>query len=196
MRFCGYTGELMKGEYVISDMMEKIAHRGPDSEGRHVDGDVALGFRRLSIIDLDSGAQPMYNETGDIVIVFNGEIYNYQSLREELLEKGHVFKTGADTEVLIHGYEEYGEGLLGRLRGMFAFVIWDSKEKTLFGARDFFGIKPFYYGLIDGNLVFASEIKSILEYPKYEKKGEHPGAGKLSHVPVFRSAGDFLQGNF
>lgn len=168
--FVGFTGQLAQGESVLKNMMDAIIHRGPDSAGTHIDENISLGFRRLSIIDLDSGTQPMYNETGDIVIVFNGEIYNYQELREELINKGHVFSNNADTEVLIHGYEEYGEDLLKRLRGMFAFVIWDSKKKKLFGARDFFGIKPFYYAVVDGQLVFASEIKSILMYTPYKKK--------------------------
>ena len=168
--FCGFTGEIVDSEKVLENMMNKIIHRGPDEEGKHIDKDVALGHRRLSIIDLGYGRQPMYNETNDIVIVYNGEIYNYQSLRDELIEKGHNFKNNSDTEVLIHGYEEYGEDLLNKLRGMFSFVIWDSKNETLFGARDFFGIKPFYYAEINGNLVFASEIKSILEYPLYKKE--------------------------
>ncbi len=168
--FVGYTGKLVQGESVLKDMMDTIIHRGPDSAGSYMDDDVALGFRRLSIIDLDCGSQPMFNETKDIVIVFNGEIYNHLELREELIKKGHVFSNNADTEVLIHGYEEYGENLLGKLRGMFAFVIWDSKKKKLFGARDFFGIKPFYYALVDGQLVFASEIKSILKYTPYKKE--------------------------
>ena len=168
--FCGFTGQLLESEAVLERMMEKIIHRGPDSAGKHMDDQIAMGFRRLSIIDLDAGSQPMYNETGDIVITFNGEIYNYQSLREELIEKGHIFQTHSDTEVLVHAYEEYGEDMLQYLRGMFAFVIWDGKRQRLFGARDFFGIKPFYYALIDGNLVYASEIKSILEYPLYQKK--------------------------
>ena len=168
--FVGFTGQLAQGESVLKNMMDAIIHRGPDSAGTHIDENISLGFRRLSIIDLDSGTQPMYNETGDIVIVFNGEIYNYQELREELINKGHVFNNNADTEVLIHGYEEYGEDLLKRLRGMFAFVIWDSRKKKLFGARDFFGIKPFYYAVVDGQLVFASEIKSILMYTPYKKE--------------------------
>lgn len=168
--FVGFTGRLAQGESVLKNMMDAIIHRGPDSAGTHVDEDISLGFRRLSIIDLDSGTQPMYNETGDIVIVFNGEIYNYQELREELIKKGHIFKNNADTEVLIHGYEEFGEDMLNHLRGMFAFVIWDSKNKKLFGARDFFGIKPFYYAVVEGQLVFASEIKSILEYTPYKKE--------------------------
>ncbi len=168
--FCGFTGELIESDEILTKMMDKIVHRGPDSAGKHIDGGVAMGFRRLSIIDLDNGSQPMYNETGDIVITFNGEIYNYQELREELIQKGHKFKNNADTEVLIHGYEEYGKELLNKLRGMFAFVIWDSTKKELFGARDFFGIKPFYYAKCGDNLVFASEIKSILEYPGIKKE--------------------------
>ena len=168
--FCGFTGNLFNSEEILNNMMNKIIHRGPDSEGKHIDENISLGFRRLSIIDLDNGSQPMYNETNDIVITFNGEIYNHNELREELIEKGHIFKNNSDTEVLIHSYEEYGEDMLNKLRGMFAFVIWDSKNKTLFGARDFFGIKPFYYALIDGQLIFASEIKSIIEYPAYNKR--------------------------
>lgn len=168
--FCGFTGGLLESEIILSNMMNKIVHRGPDSEGKHIDGKVAMGFRRLSIIDLGFGAQPMYNETDDVVITFNGEIYNYQELREELIEKGHIFKNNSDTECLIHAYEEYGKDMLKYLRGMFAFVIWDAKNETLFGARDYFGIKPFYYAEVDGNLIFASEIKSILEYPGFKKE--------------------------
>lgn len=168
--FVGFTGGLAQREEVLQEMMDAIIHRGPDSAGTYIDDDIALGFRRLSIIDLDSGSQPMYNENRDMVIVFNGEIYNYKELRDELIKKGHVFANNADTEVLIHGYEEYGEELLTKLRGMFAFVIWDSKKKKLFAARDFFGIKPFYYALVDGQLVFASEIKSILKYTPYKKE--------------------------
>ena len=167
---CGFTGTLANADDVLENMMNKIIHRGPDSGGKHIDGKVALGFRRLSIIDLDHGSQPMYNETEDIVVTFNGEIYNYQSLREDLIAKGHIFKNDSDTEVLLHAYEEYGEGMLHQLRGMFAFVIWDSKKELLFGARDFFGIKPFYYTIIDGNMIYASEIKSILEYPHFKKE--------------------------
>ena len=168
--FVGFTGHLVGGDEILKNMMDTIIHRGPDSAGTHIDSDVSLGFRRLSIIDLDSGTQPMYNETNDIVIVFNGEIYNYQELKKDLIEKGHVFRNNSDTETLIHSYEEYGEAMLDRLRGMFAFVIWDGKKKKLFAARDFFGIKPFYYAIVDRQLVFASEIKSILEYTPYKKE--------------------------
>lgn len=168
--FAGFTGHLDNGEEVLTNMMNRIIHRGPDSAGQHIDGKAYMGFRRLSIIDLDNGSQPMYNEDKKIVITFNGEIYNHQELRAELIEKGHIFANNSDTEVLIHAYEEYGEDMLNKLRGMFAFVIWDSEKETLFGARDFFGIKPFYYAVIDGNLVYGSEIKSILEYPGYKKE--------------------------
>lgn len=167
--FAGFTGHLENGGEVLTNMMNKIIHRGPDSDGQYIDDTAYLGFRRLSIIDLDFGDQPMYNETKDVIITFNGEIYNHRELREELLQKGHVFANKSDTEVLVHAYEEYGKDMLNKLRGMFAFVIWDKKNETLFGARDFFGIKPFYYAIVEGHLVFASEIKSILEFPLYKK---------------------------
>ena len=167
---CGFTGRLMTSEEILENMMNKIIHRGPDSGGKHIDDGVSMGFRRLSIIDLEGGTQPIYNENRDMVITFNGEIYNHLELREDLIAKGHVMGSHADTEVLLHGYEEYGEDLLPKLRGMFAFVIWDSKTKTLFGARDFFGIKPFYYSIQNGNLVYGSEIKSILEYPGFKRE--------------------------
>jgi asparagine synthase (glutamine-hydrolysing) len=165
---CGFIGPAKgvddRGR-VLQAMSERIIHRGPDDEGTWLDARAALGFRRLSIIDLSAGHQPMENEDGSVVVTFNGEIYNYRTLRAELIERGHRFATAADTEVLVHGWEEYGEGLLDRLRGMFAFVIWDKRTQTAFGARDFFGIKPFYYTLREGTLVYASEIKSILAYP-------------------------------
>lgn len=167
---CGFTGHLENKEDNLTNMMNRIIHRGPDSAGLHIDDSVAMGFRRLSIIDLDHGSQPMYNEDKSIVITFNGEIYNHEILREELLAKGHVFTNHADTEVLVHAYEEYGVEMLNKLRGMFAFVIWDSNKNEIFGARDYFGIKPFYYANVDGNLVYGSEIKSILEYPGYKKE--------------------------
>ena len=168
----GFIGNVANDkEEILIKMMDAIAHRGPDQAGTYVDDEAAFGFRRLSIIDLDHGMQPMFNEDKDIVIVFNGEIYNHRELREELISKGHVFANNADTEVLVHGYEEYGIELLYRLRGMFAFMIYDMKKKLFFGARDFFGIKPFYYTQTDsGNLVFCSEIKGILQFPGIERK--------------------------
>lgn len=150
--------------------MDRIVHRGPDSAGTHSDSKVTLGFRRLSIIDLKDGSQPMYNKDKSIVIVFNGEIYNYKELRAELIEKGYEFSTQSDTETLLHMYEDRGEDMLGELRGMFAFVIYDTKKNHLFCARDFFGIKPFYYGKFGGSLIFGSEIKSFLDFPKFKKE--------------------------
>ena len=168
--FCGFTGQIATPEEILEKMKNKIIHRGPDSGGSHIDNGIAMGFRRLSFLDLEGGHQPIYNETKDMVITFNGEIYNHQEIREELEAKGHVMSSHADTEVLIHGYEEWGEDILQKLRGMFAFVIWDKKNETLFGARDFFGIKPFYYTLANGNFIYGSEIKSILEHPDVKKE--------------------------
>ncbi len=167
---CGFIGDTTEKKDVLEAMMRAIRHRGPDGSDAYLSGKAALGFQRLSIIDLDRGMQPMYNETGDKVLVFNGEIYNYRALREELIKKGHVFQNQSDSEVLLHGYEEYGVGLLEKLRGMFAFAIWDEAKEELFAARDFFGIKPFYYTEVDNMLVFASEIKSILQYPGFQRK--------------------------
>ena len=168
--FAGFVGEVENREEVLENMMNTIIHRGPDSEGKYVDEDAALGFRRLSIIDLSEvGDQPLYNEDRSKVLVFNGEIYNYQELRKELVEAGHVFVSNTDSETLIHGYEEWGESLVERLRGMYAFVIWDTKTKKLFGARDIFGIKPMYYAQMNGTLMFGSEIKSFMEHPKFDK---------------------------
>jgi asparagine synthase (glutamine-hydrolysing) len=151
-------------------MKTSIIHRGPDDEGSFFDGQAALGFRRLSIIDLASGHQPMTNEDGSVIVTFNGEIYNHLDIRAELIAAGHVFATKADTEVLVHGWEQWGEGLLEHLRGMFAFVIWDARTSVAFAARDFFGIKPLYYASIDGTLVYGSEIKAILAYPGYRRQ--------------------------
>lgn len=169
--FCGMIGEnASKNNQYIKPMMNKIIHRGPDQEGTYKDEKAVLGFRRLSIIDVDHGAQPLSNENDDIIIVFNGEIYNHKEIKEELSKKGHKFKNNSDTESILHGYEEYGEKILDKLEGMFAFVIWDKKKEKVFAARDFFGIKPFYYTIINNTLIFASEIKSILEYPEYKKE--------------------------
>lgn len=170
---CGIVGFVntkdQKAE-IIEQMMDRIIHRGPNSSGKFIDDQVALGFRRLSIIDLEGGTQPIYNEDGTKVIIFNGEIYNFQSLREELIQAGHVFTTHADTEVLLHGYEEWGTDLLQRVRGMFAFAIWDREKQELFGARDHFGIKPYYYAEMNGTFMFGSEIKSFLPHPDFEKE--------------------------
>ena len=153
---------------VVKAMADAIAHRGPDDDGYYFSGPVGLGFRRLAIIDLSTGHQPISNEDGTAWIVFNGEIYNYQELRDQLRAKGHAFKTQSDTEVIVHLYEEFGETCVEKLRGMFAFAIWDDRQKTLFLARDRVGIKPLYYYLSDKCLIFASEIKAILADPEVQ----------------------------
>lgn len=170
---CGIVGFIDKSKNkkkTIEKMADLIEHRGPDSSGYYTDDEVALGFRRLSIIDLSDGSQPIYNEEEDKLIFFNGEIYNYEELKKDLLEKEHKFKTNADTEVILHGYEEYGKDILNKLRGMFAFVIYDINKKELFGARDFFGIKPFYYYKDNNEFIFGSEIKSFLAHPNFKKE--------------------------
>ncbi len=172
---CGFAGffntpVVSDREQVIHAMADRIVHRGPDDAHYYVDEDISLGFRRLSIIDLEGGRQPILNEDGTKALLFNGEIYNYQSLREELIDKGHTFTTKADSEVILHGYEEYGKEILQKLRGMFAFVIWDKEEKKLFGARDIFGIKPFYYYKDGKEFLFGSEIKSFLSHPGFQKE--------------------------
>jgi len=170
---CGFVGFIDKEKHknkIIKDMADIIVHRGPDSDGYYIDNDIAIGFRRLSIIDLEGGNQPIYNEKKDKVIVFNGEIYNYQEIKKDLIKKGHKFTTSSDTEVVLHGYEEYHEEILNKLRGMFAFVIYDINNKELFGARDFYGIKPFYYYQNNQEFFFGSEIKSFLGHPKFIKE--------------------------
>jgi asparagine synthase (glutamine-hydrolysing) len=169
---CGICGKLnfdrdaRVSPDVLQAMADSIRHRGPDDEGFYFGGQVALGFRRLSIIDLGGGHQPLSNEDGSVWIVFNGEIYNYQELREFLLSRGHQFRTQSDTEVIVHLYEELGESCLERLRGMFAFAIWDSRRKSLFVARDRVGIKPLYYYCSNRSFIFASEMKAILADPE------------------------------
>lgn len=170
---CGFVGYINKEKDKkenIKKMADLIAHRGPDSEGYYYDEQIALAFRRLSIIDLDGGSQPIYNEDKTKVIVFNGEIYNYIPLKEELIKNGHVFTTKTDTEVLLHGYEQWQEKLLDKIRGMFAFVIYDIKTEELFAARDFYGIKPFYYAQMEDTFLFGSEIKSFLIHPNFKKE--------------------------
>lgn len=162
---CGFIGNIEKREQVLKRMMNRIYHRGPDDSGSFFEGETAFGFRRLSIIDPANGRQPMCSDDSSIAVVFNGEIYNHLQLRSELTKKGHQFRTASDTESLLHGYEEYGAELLCRLRGMFAFAVWDNKAQSLFLARDPFGIKPLYYTKYNGCFAFASEIKSLLELP-------------------------------
>ncbi len=168
--FVGYINKKNKDKTVIQNMSNKIVHRGPDSEGLYTDEDINMAFRRLSIIDLKSGDQPIYNENKNLVILFNGEIYNFQELREDLIKKGHIFTTKTDTEVILHGYEEYKEKILDKLRGMYAFVIYDKQDKRLFAARDIFGIKPFYYAKMNDTFLFGSEIKSFIPHPDFKKE--------------------------
>ena len=172
---CGFAGYIhnygtFDKEEVIHKMADRIKHRGPDDAHYYIDDGIALGFRRLSIIDLEGGRQPILNEDGSLVLLFNGEIYNYQELREELIKAGHVFTTKTDSETILHGYEEYGKKILDRLRGMFAFIIWNKNTKELFGARDIFGIKPLYYYKKGKEFMFGSEIKSFLSHPNFEKE--------------------------
>ncbi len=155
----------------LAPMLARIAHRGPDGQGTFVEGPAALGHCRLAIIDLEGGAQPLYSEDKNLVVVFNGEIYNYRALTAELTALGHTFATRTDTEVLLHGWEQWGRELLPRLRGMFAFALWDRRAGVLFCARDMFGIKPLYYcRCADGTLLFASEIKAFLDHPSFAKR--------------------------
>ena len=168
--FTGFTNRIGDDGTVLEKMMNRIVHRGPDSAGKYIDSDIALGFRRLSIIDLAEGDQPMFNEDKSLVLVFNGEIYNFKDLRAELIKAGHTFANNSDSEVLLHGYEQWGEELVGRLRGMFAFVIFDRRDKSVFAARDMFGIKPFYYTFMNGSFIFGSEIKSFLDHPDFKKE--------------------------
>jgi asparagine synthase (glutamine-hydrolysing) len=168
---CGICGkffferEAFVPEALVKDMADAIAHRGPDDEGFYISGQIGLGFRRLSIIDLSGGHQPLSNEDGTVWVVFNGEIYNYQAIRRDLITKGHIFKTKSDTEVIVHLYEEYGTDCVQQLRGMFAFAIWDARERALFLARDRVGIKPLYYFVGEKFLAFGSELKAILADP-------------------------------
>ena len=173
---CGICGKLMfdREEHVspslVKSMADAIRHRGPDDEGYHFSGQIGLGFRRLSIIDLNTGHQPIANEDGSIWVVFNGEIYNYCELRAALVAKGHSFKTLTDTEVLVHLYEEHGSEMLVKLRGMFSFAIWDENHKSLFLARDRVGIKPLYYCITNRSLSFGSEIKAVLADPAIRRE--------------------------
>jgi asparagine synthase (glutamine-hydrolysing) len=172
---CGFvvTDPANDNAAIVRAMSDQIRHRGPDDEGYFVNDAVALGFRRLSIIDLTTGHQPMTRGAGDLTIVFNGEIYNYRQLRSELESLGYRFATRSDTETLLHGYVEWGSDLPNHLRGMFAFVIFDARQGELFGARDVFGIKPLYYYLDGSTFLFGSEIKAFLKHPDFDKAFNH-----------------------
>ena len=168
--FVGFTNKIKDDGTVLESMMNRIVHRGPDSAGKFVDENIALGFRRLSIIDLAEGDQPMFNEDKTLVLVFNGEIYNFKELRAELEKAGHTFVNNSDSEVLLHGFEQWGEDMVKKLRGMFAFVIFNRNDSSIFGARDMFGIKPFYYTVMDNSFIFGSEIKAFLDHPSFKKE--------------------------
>ncbi len=188
---CGIAGVYgLSDKELVRRMCDKIVHRGPDDHGYYVDDEISLGMRRLSIIDLITGKQPIFNEDKSIVIVFNGEIYNFKELREELERRGHRFYTNTDTEVIVHAYEEYGYDCVKKFNGMFAFAIWNSEKKELFLARDRIGIKPLYYTLLDGHLFFASEIKSILEYEEVKREVDKVALANyfaLRYVPAPRT---------
>ena len=195
--FVGFIGNVDAREEVLVNMMNTIVHRGPDSAGKYMDDTIAMGFRRLSIIDLSEvGDQPLYNEDRSLVLTFNGEIYNYQELRQELLEAGHHFTSNTDSETLIHGYEEWGEGLVDRLRGLYAFVIWNQKTKKLFGARDMFGIKPLYYAQMNGTFLYGSEIKAFLEHPKFDKVFNEDALGNYLSFQFVPTDETFFKGVF
>lgn len=179
---CGFTGFVSRSAApdanALRAMGDTIRHRGPDGEGHYIDDHCGIAHRRLSIIDLATGDQPMYSPDGRYVIAYNGEVYNFKLLREELIAAGHTFQTTCDTEVVLHGYMEWGPEVLKKLRGMFAFVIWDKEKQELFGARDPFGIKPFYYAQMGDLFFFGSECKSFLPHPGF-KKELNPAALKL-----------------
>ena len=167
----GQSGEPVSGQ-LLERMTGSISHRGPDDSGAYLDGPLGLGFARLSIIDLSGGHQPMTNETGDIWLVFNGEIWNYKELRKELIEKGHQFRTNSDTETIVHAYEEYGVDCVARLHGMFGFAIWDASRRRLLLARDRAGKKPLYYTRVNGSFIFGSEIKALLHHPDVKRQAD------------------------
>ncbi len=169
--FVGFTNHIKDDGTILTSMMDKIVHRGPDSHGKFIDQNMCMGFRRLSIVDINDGDQPMFNENDTLVLTFNGEIYNHMEIREKLIEAGHTFKTNhSDSEVLLHGYEEYGADLVPMLRGMFAFIIYNRCDGSIFGARDMFGIKPLYYTTMGDTTMFGSEIKSFICHPDFKKE--------------------------
>ncbi|WFB37311.1 asparagine synthase (glutamine-hydrolyzing) [Kiritimatiellota bacterium B12222] len=168
---CGICGFTWQDDSLIQQMTDRLAHRGPNQHGSYTQTGVSLGHRRLSIIDLtEMGRQPIFNEDGNVAVVFNGEIYNFAALREELEKKGHIFKGHSDSETIVHAFEEYGRDCVNHFQGMFSFAAWDKTKDELFIARDRIGIKPLYYSVVDGQLIFASEIKSILECPKVQRR--------------------------
>jgi asparagine synthase (glutamine-hydrolysing) len=206
---CGFAGyiDINNERGVDADtlvaMTNKLTHRGPDSSGYFIEDNLGLGFRRLSIIDLEAGDQPIFNEDKSVVLMCNGEIYNYLELRKGLIQQGHVFRTNSDVEVLLHLYEEDGLDFLNKLNGQFAFVIYDRKKKRLFVARDHFGINPLYYTVKDGVFIFASEIKAILEHPAATREVDLTGLDQIFSFPglvsprtMFRGIESLKGGNY
>jgi asparagine synthase (glutamine-hydrolysing) len=197
---CGFAGsvdmrrERKVDEGVLVKMTDKLVHRGPDSAGYFIEGGLGLGFRRLSIIDLETGDQPLFNEDRSVVVVCNGEIYNYRELRAALVLKGHTFRTEGDVEVLVHLYEEEGVAFINKLNGQFSFVLYDRKEQRLLLARDHFGINPLYYTVVDDVLIFASEIKAILEHPAVERRVDLTGLDQIFSFPGIVSPRTMFQG--
>ena len=197
---CGLVGfidmrsERKPEQALLARMTEKLVHRGPDSAGYFVDHYVALGFRRLSIIDLESGDQPIYNEDGSVVLLCNGEIFNYVELKKVLIQKDHSFRTKSDVEVLLHLYEEHGIDFLDKINGQFSFVIYDRKSRRLLLARDHFGINPLYYTIVDDLFIFASEIKAILEHPKVPREVDLTGLDQTLSFPGLVSPRTMFKG--
>jgi asparagine synthase (glutamine-hydrolysing) len=197
---CGFVGCLdLKGRRrldhaVLDRMTSTLVHRGPDSEGAHLDDGIALGFRRLSIVDLATGDQPLWNEAGTVVVVCNGELYNHRELRAGLEERGHVFRSRSDVEILVHLYEERGAALVDALRGQFAFALWDVRERRLLLARDRFGICPLFYTEADGQLLFASEIKALLVHPAVRRAVDLTGLDQVLALPGLVSPRTLFEG--
>lgn len=195
--FVGYTdlkNEREASRPLLAEMTERLFHRGPDSDGYFIEGVTGLGFRRLSIIDLTSGDQPIYNEDRSLVLLCNGELYNYRELRNTLQQKGHVFSTNSDVEVLLHLYEDEGVEFLNKLNGQFAFVIYDRKQKTLFLARDHFGVNPLFYSVADGTFIFGSEIKALLRHPAIERAVDLTGLDQVFTFPGLVSPRTMFKG--
>jgi asparagine synthase (glutamine-hydrolysing) len=197
---CGFTGyadlrnEREVSQPLLKEMTDCLVHRGPDSDGYFVERGTGLGFRRLSIIDLDSGDQPIYSEDGSLVLLCNGEIYNYLELRSALVQKGHEFRTNSDVEVLLHLYEDEGPAFLNKLNGQFAFVIYDRKEQTLFLARDHFGINPLFYAEVGETFIFGSEIKAILKHPAMARDVDLTGLDQVFSFPGLVSPRTMFKG--
>jgi len=181
--FFGLRDERPADAFVLSKMTDALVHRGPDSDGSFIERGVAIGFRRLSIIDLEGGHQPIFNEDKSLVLTCNGEIYNYKELREQLLQKGHVFRTGSDVEVLVHLYEEEGPEFLAKINGQFAFAIYDRNKRSLLLARDHFGICPLFYSTVGDTLIWGSEIKAILAHPEAPREIDLTGLDQVLSLP-------------